>query len=170
VAVYLISLIRQIGILHERTQPFKSRKSDQPLVQLKPNDLGLRYLDSKSFEPLGDIILLFAGTRCPVCETLHADYFSDGAEYERQDRYVVFSGEHPERVKDYSVLHNLPLERVLIAGDLYVRIGVTQTPTMVFLRRSEEKLHLEKAVYVSGVSSLREHITNLVIRAAGSDL
>ena len=169
-AVYLISLIRQIGILHERTQPFQSRKLDQRLVQLNPNDLGPRYLDSKSFEPLGDIILLFAGTRCPVCETLHADYFSDGAEYERQDRYVVFSGEHPERVKDYSVLHNLPLERVLIAGDLYVRIGVTQTPTMVFLRRSEEKLHLEKAVYVSGVSSLREHITNLVIRAEGSDL
>ena len=169
-AVYLISLIRQIGILHERTQPFKSRKSDQPLVQLNPNDLGLTYLDSKSFEPLGDIILLFAGTRCPVCETLHADYFSDGAEYERQDRYVVFSGEHPERVKDYSVLHNLPLERVLIAGDLYVLIGVTQTPTMVFLRRLRDLLHLEEAVYITGVSSLRGHLSNVDIRLASSDL
>ena len=61
-------------------------------------------------------------------------YFSVGVEQESQYRYVVFSGERPERVQDYSILHDLPLDRVLIAGDLYARIGVTQTPTMVFLQ------------------------------------
>ena len=82
----------------------------------------------------------------------------------------MFSGEHPERVKGYSILHNLPSERVLLAGDLYARIGVTQTPTMVFLRRSEDMLQLEKAVYINGVSSLSEHLNNVAIRVASSDL
>ena len=167
--MYLMSLIRQVGILHERTQPFQSRKTEKPVTEFKSADLGLRHLDSKPFEPLHDVIFLFAGTRCPVCESLHPHYFSVGVEQESQYRYVVFSGEHPERVKDYSILHDLPLDRVLIAGDLYARIGVTQTPTMVFLRRLEDMLRLENAVYLTEVSSLREYLTNLGIRVAGSD-
>ena len=143
---------------------------EKPVTEFNSADLGLTHLDSKSFEPLHDVIFLFAGTRCPVCESLHPHYFSVGAEQERQYRYIVFSGEHPERVKDYLVLHNLPQERVLIATDLYAQIGVTQTPTMVFLRRLEDMLHLEKAVYITGVSSLREHLANMVVRVAGSDL
>ena len=82
----------------------------------------------------------------------------------------MFSGERPERVQEYSILHDLPLDRVLIAGDLYARIGVTQTPTMVFLQRSKDMLHLEKAFYITGVSSLREHLCNVAIRVASSDL
>ena len=165
-----MGLIRQVGILHERTQPFQSRIIAKPVTEFKFADLGLRHIDSKSFEPLHDVIFLFAGTRCPVCEALHAHYFSGEAEYEKQRRYVVFSGEHPQQVKDYSISHNLPSERVLLAGDLYARIGVTQTPTMVFLRRSEDMLHLENAVYIPGVSSLGEHLRNVANRVASSDL
>ena len=168
--IYLMSLIRQVGVLHERTQPFQSRKMEKPVTEFQSADLGLRHLDSKPFEPPDDVIFLFAGTRCPVCESLHPHFFSVGAEQESQYRYVVFSGEHPERVKGYSILHNLPSERVLLAGDLYARIGVTQTPTMVFLRRSEDMLQLEKAVYINGVSSLSEHLNNVAIRVASSDL
>ena len=117
---------------------------EEPVTEFKSADLGLRHLDSKPFEPLHGVIFLFAGTRCPVCESLHPDYFSVGVEQESQYRYVVFSGERPERVQEYSILHDLPLDRVLIAGDLYARIGVTQTPTMVFLQRSKDILRLEK--------------------------
>ena len=168
--MYLMSLIRQVGILHERTQPFQSRNMEKPVTEFKSADLGLRHLNSKPFEPLHGVIFLFAGTRCPVCESLHPHYFSVGVEQESQYRYVVFSGEHPERVQDYSIMHDLPLDRVLIAGDLYARIGVTQTPAMVFLQRSKDMLHLEKAVYITGVSSLREHLCNVAIRVASSDL
>ena len=143
---------------------------EKPVTEFKSTDLGLRHLDSKPFEPLHGVIFLFAGTRCPVCESLHTHYFSAGVEQVSQYRYVVFSGEHPERVQDYSILHDLPLDRVLIAGDLYARIGVTQTPTMVFLEMSKDILHLEKAVYITGVSSLREHLSNLANRLASSDL
>ena len=143
---------------------------EEPVTEFKSADLGLRHLDSKPFEPLHGVIFLFAGTRCPVCESLHPDYFSVGVEQESQYRYVVFSGERPERVQEYSILHDLPLDRVLISGDLYARIGVTQTPTMVFLRRLRGMLHLEKAVYITGVSSLRGHLSNVDIRLASSDL
>ena len=112
--MYLMSLIRQVGILHERTQPFQSRNVENPVTEFQSADLGLRHLDSKPFEPLHDVIFLFAGTRCPVCESLHPHFFSVGAEQESQYRYIVFSGEHPERVRDYSILHDLPLGRVQI--------------------------------------------------------
>lgn len=143
---------------------------EEPVTEFKSADLGLRHLDSKPFEALHGVIFLFAGTRCPVCESLHPHYFSVGVEQESQYRYVVFSGERPERVQEYSILHDLPLDRVLIAGDLYARIGVTQTPTMVFLQRSKDILRLEKAVYITGVSSLKEHLSNVAIRVASSDL
>ena len=165
-----MSLIRQVGVLHERTQPFQSRKTEKPVTEFQSADLGLRHLDSKPFEPLHDVIFLFAGTRCPGCESLHPHFFSVGPEQENQYRYIVFSGEHLERVQDYSILHDLPLDRVLIAGDLYARIGVTQTPTMVFLQRSKDMLHLEKLVYINGVSSLRGHLSSVAIRVASSDL
>ena len=143
---------------------------EEPVTEFKSADLGLRHLDSKPFEALHGVIFLFAGTRCPVCESLHPHFFSVGTEQESQYRYVVFSGERPERVQEYSILHNLPLDRVLIAGDLYGRIGVTQPPTMVFLQRSKELLSLEKAVYITGVSSLKKHLSNAAIRVASSDL
>ena len=143
---------------------------EKPVTEFKSADLGLRYLNSKPFKPLHGVIFLFAGTRCPVCESLHPHYFSVGVEQESQYRYVVFSGEHPERVQDYSIMHDLPLDRVLIAGDLYARIGVTQTPNMVFLTRSKDMLRLENVVYVTGISSSREHLSNVAIRLASSDL
>ena len=53
---YLMSLIRQVGILHERTQPFQSRNMEEPVTEFKSADLGLRHLDSKPFEPLHGVI------------------------------------------------------------------------------------------------------------------
>ena len=104
-----------------------------------------------------------------MCESLHSHYFSVGVEQESQYRYVVFSGEHPERVQDYSILHDLPLDRVLIAGDLYARIGVTQTPTMVFLQRSKDMLRLESSVH-NWSFFFEGHLSNVAIRVASSDL
>ena len=34
-----MSLIRQVGILHERTQPFQSRNMEKPVTEFKSADL-----------------------------------------------------------------------------------------------------------------------------------
>ena len=103
-------------------------------------------------------------------QSLHPHYFSVGVEQESQYGYVVFSGEHPERVQDCSILHDLPLDRVLIAGDLYARIGVTQTPTMVFLQRSERYVALGKSSLHNWSFFFEGTPQECSIRVASSDL
>ena len=56
---------------------------EEPVTEFKSADLGLRHLDSKPFEPLHGVIFLFAGTRCPVCESLIRT-ISVGVEQESQ--------------------------------------------------------------------------------------
>ena len=69
--IMLWSIARQIGVLHERTQPLASRQ--QTLDVQQGDALEGLVLPLEARQGL-EVTLLFVATACPVCRSLHGTY------------------------------------------------------------------------------------------------
>ena len=120
-------------------------KYGRTVTEFKSADLGLRHIELKPFEPPCNFCSLAHDVPSRSASTISLS----GSSKKANIGTCVFS-ERPERVH-HSILHDLPLDRVLIAGDLCANWCY---PNLTMYFPGQKKLRL-KAVYITGVSSLR---------------
>lgn len=130
-ALVLVSLARQIGVLHERTQPMSSLTTAATIQEGDTlNEVELPLSASN-----GDVVtLLFVATSCPVCAALHGTYAEVMARGGVELGYWVFPMDTQQAIDVYCDSHGLPSDQLLISSSLAARCAVTTTPTLVRLQ------------------------------------
>jgi thiol-disulfide isomerase/thioredoxin len=125
------SLARQIGVLHERTQPVASE------LRTRPVDEGaiLEKLDVPAHHSVETVSLLFVTTSCPVCRMLHPTFSKTNKNGGALAAYWVFARDTLEAVTAYAVEHAIPTASQLVKPSLADQCAVTSAPTLVGLRR-----------------------------------
>ena len=147
-SVVTFSLARQIGVLHERTQPMASDLRTVPSKEgeiLSELDMPVDTADSDS------VMLLFVATNCAICRVLHSTFIASLAQYEAHRGYWVFPMDAPAAVGSYAGVHKIPAANILVETNLAQQCAVSQTPTLVRLQRHKQgwRLQLRRSI-VSG--------------------
>ena len=137
--IMLLSIARQIGVLHERTQPLASRQ--QTLDVQQGDALEGLVLPLEARQGL-EVTLLFVATACPVCRSLHGTYAELIAADTAKNGLWVFPMDNPQVVEDYASTHQIPGSRCLTDPQVAKRCAVTKTPTLVCLQYSDDNWRL----------------------------
>lgn len=137
--IMLLSIARQIGVLHERTQPLASRQ--QTLDVQQGDALEGLVLPLEARQGL-EVTLLFVATACPVCRSLHGTYAELIATDTAKNGLWVFPMDNPQVVEDYTSTHQIPGSRCLTDPQVATRCAVTKTPTLVCLQYSDDNWRL----------------------------
>ena len=144
-AVVVLSLARQVGILHERLSPAgmqRSRNEIQP-GEAVPTE-GLTALSGVPAELTGQrSALLFMSAECPICKSVLPAFEDATAESGFQPYWVADgmpgpSGESPDYAH-YAAEQRLDEDRLLISQELALTLGIRQIPALVLLD-AERKL------------------------------
>ena len=98
------SLARQIGVLHERTQPVAS---ELRTVAVEEGAM-LEKLDVPAHQSVETVSLLFVTTSCPVCRMLHATFSEANQHSGAFAAYWVFARDTLEAVTAYAIEHGIP--------------------------------------------------------------
>ncbi len=144
-AVVVLSLARQVGILHERLSPAGMQRSRS---EIQPGEVvpaqSLTAISGASAEFVGKpSALLFMSAECPICKSV-LPAFEDAVRGSGFDPYWVTdgmpgpSGEMPD-YNQYAVDNRLDEDRLLVSQQLGLTLGVQQIPTLVLID-SEQKL------------------------------
>ena len=138
-AIMLLSIARQIGVLHERTQPMASRLQT---MEVQEGD-ALEGLELPVQAEQGvEVTLLFVSTACPVCRSLHGSFAELMAVDVVKNGYWVFPMDDPQSIKDYARTHQIPSSKLLPHARLASQCAVTKTPTLVRLRYFDDNWRL----------------------------
>ena len=141
----VFSLARQIGVLHERTQPMAS---DLRTVASREGEI-LSGLDIPTDTLDTDtVVLLFAATTCVMCRMLHGTFLASLKQHAAYSAYWVFPMDTPAAVSAYAAMHELPVANILVETDLAAHCAVTNTPTLVRLQRDKQgwRLQLRRSI------------------------
>ncbi len=162
-AFVVLSLARQIGVLHERTAPAgaaldKLRRS-QPA---DPHNLAVTDLYGKT-RPFGEfaagraLAILFVGPGCPVCKAIVPRFETALRHLDLLPCYA--GGSEPlDAQRGYAEAYALPAERYLVGTDLAMALQVMQTPTLVVID-SDGKVVLKETL--RGPAHLQSTATKL---------
>jgi thiol-disulfide isomerase/thioredoxin len=133
------SLARQIGVLHERSQPVASE------LRTVPVDEGamLERLAIPEEHSVDTVSLLFVATGCPLCRMLHTTFSMLKEKHKALGAYWVFAGDKPESVGAYAAEHGIAAASVLVEAQLAVQCAVINTPTLVVLQRDNQGWQLQ---------------------------
>ena len=126
------SLARQIGVLHERTQPVAS---ELPTIAVEEGTI-LEKLDVRAHQSVETVSLLFVTTSCPICRMLHATFSETNQNSGALAAYWVFARDTLEAVTAYAVEHGIPTASRLVKPSLADQCAVTSAPTLVRLQRN----------------------------------
>ena len=135
-ALVVLSLARQIGVLHERTAPAGAALQRARQAQsIEPETLNVTDLTGAT-GPLGGfahgrpVAILFVGPDCPVCKAL-LPAFEPALEH--LDLVACYAGGagHRDAQARYAAEHALDPRRYFVGADLAVALQVMQTPTLV---------------------------------------
>ena len=134
----LLSLARQIGVLHERTAPVggllqkvrQAERVDLDAMQAVTANGGADSLRRIAGE--GPVALLFVAERCPVCKSLLPSY-EEALRRRGFSPLVVGDRAATTALAQLAAQHGLPAARVLAAPQLAAALQVLQTPTLVLL-------------------------------------
>ena len=166
--VVVLSLARQIGVLHERTAPVGGllQKARQEAGKVDRIDLdSVRVVTAAGFagrlRQLSKgraVALLFVSEQCAVCKSLLPGYEAALRRY-RALPLIVLGGPASADLAGFASLHGLPPERVIASSDLAVTLQVMQTPTLALL---DAQGRLRDRVRLRGPA----HLANAVARLA----
>ena len=140
--VVVLSLARQIGVLHERTAPVGGllQKARQAAGRVDRVDLdSVRVATAAGFagrlrQLCNDrpVALLFVSEQCAVCKSLLPGYAAALGRYQALP-LVLLGGSASVDLADFADRHGLLPERVIASSDLAVTLQVMQTPTLALL-------------------------------------
>ena len=147
IGVVVLSLYRQIGVLHERTAPVGGLLTESLAVN-QLTEMQLQRMDGGAvgltdLEPGEPLALLFVAPGCPMCESVVADC----ADKQIPITYVAsdFSAPHG----GYSMAEDVDANRWLVSMPLALALEVDRTPTVVVLN-TERTAVLEKRLVERG--------------------
>ena len=140
-AVVVLSLARQVGILHERLTPAGMQRSREVQVG-EPVSLqsaaGLVSISGAPAEIAGrNTALLFMSQECPICRSVlpaFEDAVADSgfAAYWVADGMPGPTGQMPDYQR-YADEQRLDPDRLLVSQELGLTLGVTQIPALVLI-------------------------------------
>jgi methylamine dehydrogenase accessory protein MauD len=137
-AVVVLVLARQIGVLHERTAPAGAlmQKAGEverlDLAGLQVENLAGEALDLQHVSEGRGLSLLFVGPDCPVCGSLLPGYESMLADLSFVCCWVGNAQPMSEQMA-YADRHGLDKTRYLVTPQLGINLQVMQTPTLVIV-------------------------------------
>ena len=168
----VLSLARQVGVLHERTAPVGGllqkarREARQEAGKVDRIDLdSVRVATAAGFagrlRQLSKgraVALLFVSEQCAVCKSLLPGYEAALHRYQALP-LIVLGGPASADLAGFASLHGLPPERVIASSDLAVALQVMQTPTLALL---DARGRLRDRVRLRGPA----HLARVVARLA----
>ena len=134
----VLSLARQIGVLHERTAPagatLRNLRASQPS---DPNGTAVTDLSGRT-RPLGEfargraLAVLFIGPDCPICKAIVPRF---EPALENLGLLTCYAGgNEPKAAQErYAEQYGLEPARYFIGADLAMALQVLQTPTLVVI-------------------------------------
>jgi len=159
-AVFVLSLARQVGILHERLSPAGVERTRSGIGV--GERLPMEKLDALSGAPveIGPAsepqALLFVAADCPICRSVLPGFERGLAEsgmagYWISDGLPATGEEFPDYAA-YASEHHIDPDRFLISQELGLALGVRQLPALVLL---DDNSRLQSLDVLSGPRQLR---------------
>ena len=169
-AALMLGVIRQIGLLHERSAPLGAMMIDHgPDIGERSPVFNVTTIDEKplivgrAITPGRPSLLMFTGPSCPVCAKL-LPIIRSVAAAEGTDVILISDGtqaEHREFLKN----HPLQGERYVVSAEIGMRYQVSKVPYGVLLDQ-------DGVIQSKGLCNTREHVESLfeAIRLGHSSL
>ena len=160
-AIAVVALARQIGVLHERIAPVGALamgRGPQP-GEAAPKVSGRTLADTmidfggpRASQTLQ--MLLFVSPTCPVCKTL-LPTAQAVAGHERLELLLVGDGD-PAEHKQLAMKHSVPFERFINSGDVGRAFHVAKLPYAVLIGA-------DGVIVSQGLVNSREHLESLLV-------
>lgn len=158
-AALMLGVIRQIGLLHERSAPLGAMMIDHgpdvgersPIFNVNTFD-GDPVLVGRSITPGRPSLLMFTGPSCPICQKL-LPIIRSVAAIEETDVILISDGtqaEHRQFLKD----HPLDGELYVVSAEIGMRYQVSKVPYGVLLDQDGK-------ILAKGLCNTREHVESL---------
>lgn len=158
-AALMLGVIRQIGLLHERSAPLGAMMIDHgPDIGERSPVFSVSTIEGESLtvgralSPGRPSLLMFTGPSCPVCAKL-LPIIRSVAAAEGTDVILVSDGtqaEHREFLKN----HPLNGERYVVSAEIGMRYQVSKVPYGVLL-------DADGVIQSKGLCNTREHVESL---------
>lgn len=158
-AALMLGVIRQIGLLHERSAPLGAMMIDHgpdigeksPVFNLTTFD-GAPIAVGRALEPGRASLLMFTGPSCPVCSKL-LPIIRSVAAVEGADVILISDGTPAEHME---FLRNHPLqgEKYVVSAEVGMRYQVSKVPYGVLLDK-------DGMILAKGLCNTREHVESL---------
>jgi methylamine dehydrogenase accessory protein MauD len=158
-AALMLGVIRQIGLLHERSAPLGAMMMDHgpevgersPVFSVTTFD-GTPIAVGRAITPKRPSLMMFTGPSCPICAKL-LPIIRSVAAAEGADVVLISDGTRAEHLE---FLRNHPLqdERYVVSAEIGMRYQITKVPYGVLL--NEDGVILSK-----GLCNTREHVESL---------
>ena len=162
--VLVLSLARQIGVLHERTAPGGGllqrarRLRGLDLDAVRATSLAGQAASMRRFVGADGAALLFVSEACPVCRSLLSAFPALSATFGVQPLVVPEAAPKADSIR-FAEEHGLARGQVLVSGQLAAALQVLQTPTLVLLAgdgRILQRVRLRGIRHLKSVLSKRD--------------
>ena len=169
-AALMLGVIRQIGLLHERSAPLGAMMIDHgPDIGEKSPVFNVTTIDEKpslvgrAITAGRPSLLMFTGPSCPVCAKL-LPIIRSVAAAEGTDVILISDGTQAEH-REFLQNHPLQGERYVVSAEIGMRYQVSKVPYGVLLDQ-------DGVIQSKGLCNTREHVESLfeVIRLGHSSL
>ncbi|CAH1746491.1 Methylamine utilization protein MauD [Thauera humireducens] len=155
----LFGVVRQIGLLHERSAPLGAMMIDHgpdigersPTFKVTEFD-GTPITVGRPLNPGRPSLLMFTGPTCPICAKL-LPIIRSVAAAEGADVVLISDGT-PAEHKEFLRLHPLQGERYVVSAEIGMRFQVAKIPYGVLLDG-------EGVIQGKGLCNTREHVESL---------
>ncbi len=158
-AALMLGVIRQIGLLHERSAPLGAMLLDNgpevgersPVFSLTTFD-GSPITVGRAITPNRPSLLMFTGPSCPICAKL-LPVIRSVAAAENTDLVLISDGTRAEHLE---FLRNHPLqdERYVVSAEVGMRYQISKVPYGVLL-------DADGVIRGKGLCNTREHVESL---------
>ncbi len=158
-AALMLGVIRQIGLLHERSAPLGAMMIDHgpdigersPVFNVKTFD-GDPLIVGRAITSERPSLLMFTGPSCPICAKILPIVRSVAAA-EGTDVILISDGttaEHREFLRE----HPLQDERYVVSAEIGIKYQVSKVPYGVLLDK-------DGVIQAKGLCNTREHVESL---------
>ena len=160
-SIVTFSLARQIGVLHERSQPVASELRTVPFHE----GAMLERLAIPGEHSVDTVSLLFVATGCPLCRMLHKTFSMLKENHKALGAYWVFAVDTPESVGAYAAEHGIAAASMLVEPQLAIQCAVINTPTLVLLRRDNQGWQLQARRSITSSRQLQTLMDAYLVQA-----
>lgn len=158
-AALMLGVIRQIGLLHERSAPLGAMMIDHgpdigersPVFSMTTID-GLPITVGRAVTPDRPSLLMFTGPSCPICQKL-LPIIRSVAATEGTDVILISDGTQAEH-REFLRNHPLNGEHYVVSAEIGMRYQVSKVPYGVLLDK-------DGVIQAKGLCNTREHVESL---------